>query len=289
MIGTRTVLAAGVVGVGLVLVVGRGGPGPAAALEARQLVVDRAAAADDALAALESAMQPSVDAARRGAAGVVTGEDLPGGDLDAAAERLEEARSASAEAAAALAALDGAVRAAGLDATVPEPVRPDELASIGSQLAGAAPAADAFAAMRQRAEGLVGRLEQALTALDAGSVADGRQRLAEARADHDAIEAWEVELVTLPVWLDTTDAMIGAMEAIVEATEAGDQAAATAAAEEFAALAQDASTADRALRIAIGEGGTAVTAAPMGRLATTLRDVADARAAVRSIGQRAER
>jgi hypothetical protein len=220
---------------------------------------------------------------------VVTGEDPPGGDLEAATERLADARPAAADAAAAMAALDGAVRAAGLDATVPEPVTPDELASIGSQLAGTAPAADAFASMRQRAEGLVGLLEQALAALDAGSVADGRHRLAEARADHDAIEAWEVELVTLPVWLETTDAMIGAMEAIVEATEAGDQAAAIAAAEEFAAQAEEASTADRALRIAIGEGGTAVTAAPMGRLATVLRDVADARAAVRSIGQAAER
>jgi hypothetical protein len=289
MIGTRTVLAAAVVAVGLALVVGAGGSGPTAALEARRLVADRAAAADDALAALESAMQPSVDAARRGAAGVVTGEEPPGADLDEASERLEDAQQAASAATAALAALDGAVRAAGLDASVPEPVTPDELASIGSQLAGAGPAADAFAAMRQRAEGLVGLLDDALAALDQGSLTAGRQRVAEARADHDVIEAWEVELVTLPVWLETTDAMIGAMEAIMAAAEAGDEAAALAAAEEFTARAEDAATADRALRIAIGEGGTAVTAAPVSRLAAALRDIADARVAVVSIGATAER
>jgi hypothetical protein len=94
-----------------------------------------------------------------------------------------------------------------------------------------------------------------------------------------------VELATLPVWLDTTAAMIGALEAIVAATESGDVAGARAAAEDFAAASQDAGPADRALRIAIGEGGSAVTAAPLGRLADVLRDVSSARLEVASIVQ----
>ena len=48
--------------------------------------------------------------------------------------------------------------------------------------------------------------------------------------------------------------MIGAVEGILAATRAGDAAAAGEAAAAFAALAADAATADRALRIALGEG-----------------------------------
>jgi len=109
--------------------------------------------------------------------------------------------------------------------------------------------------------------------------------VAEARADHDALAAWEVELVTLPVWLQAAGAMVDAVEAIVAATRAGDAAAAAAAADAFAASSADAVTADRALRIAIGEGGAAVTAAPLGRLAEMLRGVAEARSEVAAILQ----
>jgi hypothetical protein len=73
------------------------------------------------------------------------------------------------------------------------------------------------------------------------------------------------------------------METIIAATEAGDQGSAAAAAQEFAALAEEAGPADRALRIALGEGGSAVTAAPLGRLADLLREVALTRLEVASI------
>ena len=289
MIGTRAVAAALVVAAAVVLLLGGGGPGPATTLDARRLVVDRAAAADDALGALEAAMQPGVDAARRGTALVVAGADPPGLDLVAAGELLGGAQPLAADAAAALAALHGAAVAAELEATIPEAVTPDELGSIAAQIAGTAPAADGFATMRRRAERLVGLLDEALAALEAGSLTDASERVTAARADHDAIAEWEVELVTLPVWLDTTDAMIGAVEAIVAAAEVGDEAAARAAAEDFAALGDEAATADRALRIALGEGGTAVAAAPLSRLATAMRDVADARAAVVSVLEGVER
>jgi hypothetical protein len=289
MIGTRAAVAAAVVAAAVVLLLGAGGAGPATTLEARRLVVDRAAAADEALAALEASIQPGVDAARRGTALVVAGADPPGAELTAAGESLEGAVPVATHAAAAMEALDGAVLAAGLDATIPDPVSPDELGSIAAQLGSTAPAADAFATMRRRAEGLVGLLDESLVALEAGSLAEAGERVADARADHEVIAAWEVDLVTLPVWLVTTDAMIGAMEAIVAAADAGDEAAALAAAEDFAGLSEEAATADRALRIALGEGGTAIAAAPLGRLATLLRDVADARAAVASTLEKVER
>jgi hypothetical protein len=159
------------------------------------------------------------------------------------------------------------------------PVDPGEIESIAAQLAASAAAADRFADQRRRAERVTEALVEALAALEDGDLATGGARIAEARAAHDAIAGWDVDLVTLPVWLGTTDAMIGAMETIERATRAGDEVAARAGADAFAALADDAAPADRALRIAIGEGGSAVTAAPMGRLADVLRTIDAARAA----------
>ena len=175
--------------------------------------------------------------------------------------------------------------AAGLGESVQLEVAAGEVGSVAAQLESTAPAADAFAAMRRRAEGLVSRLEQALEALEEGELERARTEVAAVRADHDVLAAWAVELVTLPVWLDTTDAMIGAVEAIVEATDAGDRPAALDAAAEFAALAEDAAAADRALRIAIGEGGSLLAGTPLGRLADLLRNVASARLEVASIVQ----
>ena len=90
--------------------------------------------------------------------------------------------------------------------------------------------------------------------------------------------AWETDLPTLPVWIGTTDAMIDAVERILDATRAGDAAAARDAADEFAALADEAATADRALRIALSEGGAALIAAPLERLAAALRSIEGAHA-----------
>ncbi len=289
MIGTRQALIVIVAGVALVPLLGSGGPGPAADLQARRLVAARAAAADAQLAELEAAIEPGLDAARRGAALVVTGDEAPGSALRLAADHLALADPIADRALMSLDALDGAVQAAGMDPAVPSLPAAGELASIAAQLGGSADAADAFAAMRSRAEQLVSTLDEALAALEDGSLTEAETLVAEARADHDALAAWEVELVTLPVWLGTTDAMIGAMEEILAATEAGDEAAALAAAEDFAALAEEASPADRALRIAMGEGGMAVTAAPLGRLADYLRTVAAARAEVAAIGEAARR
>ena len=50
-------------------------------------------------------------------------------------------------------------------------------------------------------------------------------------------------------------------------------------------MAEQAVAADRALRIAIVEGGATVTGTTLGRLADTLRGVAEARVAVASIVQ----
>jgi hypothetical protein len=284
MIGTRLVPAV-VLPLILVPLLGAGGPDPCVERAARALVVERAAAADAALAAFEQAVAPGLDAARRGAAGVVSGEGSPGDELRSAASQIAATEEAALTARRAVRALEGARAALGAGEPIPLQPANGEVESVAAQLESAAPAADAFAAMRRRAENLTTRLEEVLEALDDERVDDARTALAVVRADHDALGAWEVDLVTLPVWLETTDEMIAAVERILVATEAGDRQGALDAAEDFASTAEDAGPADRALRIAIGEGGSAVTAAPLARLADLLRDVATARLAVASIVQ----
>jgi hypothetical protein len=284
MIGTRGLIAGLAATVALVPLLGSGGPDPAAGLAARALVLDRAELADVALAELADALAPALEQARGGTARIVTGDEPPGPSLAEAGTAIGELDGLAGRVRRALAALNGARAAAGMGSReIPAPAQPGELGSIGAQVGGTAGAADAFAEMRARTDVVTVALEQALVALDEDDLETADGLVVDARAAHDALAAWDVDLVTLPVWLETTDAMIGTMESIVLATRAGDEAAAAAAARTFASLAPDAATADRALRIAIGEGGGAITAAALGRLVDVLRAIDDARAEVASI------
>jgi hypothetical protein len=166
---------------------------------------------------------------------------------------------------------------------VAQPISAGQLPSIGAQLDATASAGDAFADLRRRGTALPATLEEALTALEAGDLDGADEIVTQARSDHDLVASWEGEPVTLAVWIETTDAMISAMETIVTATRAGDSAAAGAAADAFADLGDDAPFADRALRIALSEGGSALTAAPLERLAAALGGIEDARAATAEI------
>jgi hypothetical protein len=284
MIGTRAAASAGVAVLGLALALGQVDGDPSAAVGAARLVRERTAAAISALDALRAAVQPGLDAARRAAADVVDGNEAPGPRLTEAAELIAGAERSVVPARRAVAALDAAWLAWHPDATtLPEPVAAGELSGIAAQLAAVGPAADEFAGLRGRGTGVPGVLEEALLALERGAVDEAAELAARARADHDAIVAWQTDLPTLPVWIETTDAMIGAVERILEATRAGDEAAAGEAAETFVALADDAAAADRALRIALSEGGAALTAAPLERLAAALRSIEGARAAAGAI------
>lgn len=277
----RTSLPAAVVAVVLVLALDGGHGDPASRLAAEQLVTERRERALAALESVRSAIGPGLEAARRGAARTVGGDGPPGPAFEEAATLLGEAVEEAVAVREALAAYDGAVLARDPDAApVGQPIPSGEIASIGAQLEAVAPAADAFADQRERAGELVETLEDALAALDDGSLDEAAALAESARTDHAALLAWEVDLVTLPVWLDTTDAMITAVEDLVAATRAGDAVRALAAADDFVALSEEAAPADRALRIAIGEGGSSIAAAPLERLATLLREIEAARAHV---------
>ena len=275
---------------GVVLLLGPGAPRPEVDQTARRMIVEAAEDADAALAALAAALAPAVEAGRAGSARAVAGDEAPGPKLEEAAALTRAAQGSAAEAQRTLVALDAARKASDPEAPSLESVtESDELDSIAAQLIASAEAADEFAAMRARAASVVGELDATLAALDAGDLDGARDRMARARDAHTAIAEWDIGLVTLPIWVDTTDAMIGAVGRIITATERGDAAAADRAAGEFAALTDDAATADRALRIAIGEGGSAVSAVPLERLAAILAAIEDARATVSSVREAAER
>jgi hypothetical protein len=290
MIGIRAALSGTLAAALCAGAVQAGGSGPGAALAADALVADRAARADAALAEVELALEPVLAAARRGAARIVAGDEQPGDELRAAADAARAAEPAMGRAASALERLAGArlvldARAA----TVEAPVATGEMGSIAAQLEATAEAGDAFATMRRRADAVTRELATALEALDDGDLDAAQAAVEAARREHRHIAEWEVDLVTLPLWLDTTDAMIGAMEAIVAATRAGDAAAARVAAMSFAAVEEEADTADRALRIAVSEGGSSVAAPALGRLVDVLAAVRQARMEVAVILQAADR
>jgi hypothetical protein len=247
---------------------------PAGSIAAERLLRERASTAVEALDALRSALEPGLDAARHASAAVVAGDEEPAPLLEAAGDEVAAAEGAATAARRAVASLNGASDAWRPDLeTVPEPIAAGSLPSIGAQLGAAGPAATEFVDLRRRSTGLPATLEEAVAALDAGDVDAAAAILARARADHDLIAAWEAAPSTMPVWLETTDAMIGAVEGIVAATRASDLDAAMAAAGAFADLAKESTDADRALRIGLSEGGAAIAAAPLERLATELRHI----------------
>ena len=271
MIGSRSALAALATALALALGLGGGVPRPEIGVAAREAVIDRADTADAALLALREHLELALDAARSGAARVVAGDDEPGPMLDRAADTVLGARDAAVDAGAARAQLDGArISLAPGDAPLPPAPDPAEVTSLATQLAATAAAAETFVAIRWGAESVTPTLEDALTALEAGDIDEAEGLTAAARAAFDAVTEQAIGGATVAVWRGTVDAMIDAMERLLIAAREDDASAAEAAADELAALAEEAPAADRALRIALGEAGSAVSATPLSRLAALL-------------------
>ncbi len=281
MIRMRHAATTAAVAFGLGLVLGPGAPNPALALASDDLIAERAAAALDALDAFSADVEEALDGARVASAAVVSGDEAPTERIDDAAGLAIAAEQAVVPVRRAINGLAAVVSASDPDtAPPPQPVSAGELTSIGAQLRASTDAAGRFVAIRRQATGLPGVLDRALAALDEGSLDEARGLVAGARADHAAVVAWETDLPTLPVWIETTDAMISGVEDIVEALEAGDAAAAERAGKDVAALGDEAAQADRALRIALGEGGSALLGPPLERLAATLRSLEASRGAI---------
>jgi hypothetical protein len=289
MIRGQSLLAAGfsIIGIGLLF-----GQRPAVAeLAAPQDAVatdaayrGRAMAALEAIEALEAALDPGREAARRGSARIVAGAEPPGPPLEEAAGSLEAAIDEADALVGLLAAVRGSTAADGDEP--PSPVDGQDLVSIAAQLRDSAPAGEEFAAMRRRSEEVGTALDVALQALERGDTAAATDALNGARERHEILTAWEPGLVTLPIWLDTTGRLLDAIEDLLAAVEAGDPDRVTAAGSAVAAVGDEAREADVALRLAMSEGGAAVARAPLERLAGVLRRLDETRVALVAIVER---
>jgi hypothetical protein len=240
--------------------------------------------ADRALSALAADLGVALEHGRSGTARVVDGDQDPAVELVAASDALLAARPAAEVAGRALDALRGVLGA----------VRPHQpalpavpvsgtLSVVAGQLADAAAAAGPFVDRRLAAEHTVERRGAALAALDADDPDSALDRVAEARSAHAVVAGWEEPPRALPVWLETSQALIDAVEALAEASLAGDAEAVDAAAAAYRAAAESARQADTALAISIAEAGSTVAAIPLGRLAAMTAQVAELRDGVASV------
>ena len=269
--------------VALVLVLGGGAPRPEVVMASNAAVASAADRTLDAIDRLEAELAPAVDAARAGSARVVAGEEDPAERLAAAADMLLAAAPTAVDVREALGDLERA-RAALDPSARPLPRAPDggDLASMAGQLGDAGEAGARFAETRRRAEAVSDALVDALDTAAAGKPDEAHQQLLLGLVAVDELRAWEDDAPALSVWIDTVDAMIRAMQRLVDAVRAGDANEAEAAQAAFADAAEGGTEADRALRIGLGEAGSAVTAVPVGRLAEALAALGELELAIRA-------
>lgn len=275
---------------GLLLVFGSRAADPAVAdpaTRAGRLAQARAAVAtaDAALAELEEALREAADAGRRGSALTVAGDTPPGAALLSAADQLEQI---AGPAGAMTGALDRAREAAGtLAAVLPEGVvlplldaTPVELYGMAVQLRAAAAPADAFAARRHQAEDSMQALAAAVAALDADAPAAALPYLDALDLLLAGLRSWSDAPATFSAWLAVIGEFGAASRALADASLAGDADALATAARRYATASEAARGADQALGLAMAEGGAAIAATPLRRLADLLEQLFQLRGAL---------
>ena len=155
-----------------------------------------------------------------------------------------------------------------------------DLGSIATQLRGTLAPADAFAEMRRSTRATLDQLQAALVALRGNDLAAARSALDSADDAMAVVRAWPGKIATLPLWITTADRLLAALHDVADARATGDAAAEARALAAYRAAIDDATQADRALAIALAEGGGGILQAPMARLADALAKVQAASAAV---------
>lgn len=256
---------------------------PADVAAYRRAVVADAEAAKGALTALRETVEGAIERARGGVAATVSGDEPPGPMLEVAAARLEEGQPAADRAQAALSALRGQLAIGG---SVDAPrllASSDDLASIAAQLRDSASSADGFARMRLATRQVLGGLQAVLVGLRANDLHAAGLGIAAARTALDEVRAWPGRLVTLPVWIATASALLDALTGVVDARRDGDATREAQALDAYRRASDEAARADRALAIAIAEGGGAVSQAPLARLADLLAKIDATRASVSAV------
>jgi hypothetical protein len=284
------------IGIGLGLAVGMGfglrSPDPARAdpptEAARQgELADAAQAADGALGSLARRIAVAREHARLGTALTASGE-APAPELTAAAEALAAASGEADDAKRGLELLAGLAAAIEPADTIPSlSYGGTDLEQIAAQLEASAAAATLFVERRHATQAIVSALSAALAELERDEPSAALTSLAEADAPMALLDAWEQRPPLLRYWMTISADLLGAAGDIARATLADDPAAAKAAGERYAKAAQAARGADNALALALSEGGAAVIATPVRRLAAVADEVDEARAALRWVRLRA--
>lgn len=253
---------------------------PAAAAAYQQQLSATAREADEALRRLDDGLQVALGSARQGAADTVSGDEPPGPRLATAADQIEAVGDRLRTARAALARVASLLAIHG-ETDAPR-LRLDDadLAAIGKELRDASGPSDDFAAMRRSSQAVLTELRAALVATDAGqsavalaAVTAGEQRLGEVRA-------YDAQLVTLPVWADTSAALLAALRDLANARLDHDVERERTALRSYARAAASAAQADRGLAIALAEGGAAISRSPLSGLADALAQLRDGRTAL---------
>jgi hypothetical protein len=243
---------------------------------------DAGLAAAIALERLHAVLETALAAGRDGTAATVNGDTDPAPALASAAERVGAARGPASVAIRAVDRLSGMSNAEGL-ALPPLQLSPSQLATIVGQLRSAVEPASTFASMRGGTERTVAELGSTLAALQRGDPRAALRAADRAEGELAAIRAWKADLVTLPLWINTTDRLLAALRRGSEALISGDGAALGEARRQFAAAAVEAHRADLALGIAIAEGGSSIADPALRGLARSLGEVERSADAVASV------
>ena len=250
---------------------------PALATAYRQQLEMTVRDADAALRQLGDGLQLALGSARQGAADTLSGEEAPGPRLALAADQVEalEGRLRAARAALARVASQLAI---GSRTDAPRlALAPTDLAPIGQALRGASAPSDAFAAMRRSSQAVLTELRAALIATDAGQSAAALVAVTAAQRRLAVVRAYDAQLVTLPIWADTSTALLDALQELSRARLAHDLARERGALRSYARAAASAAQADRALAIALAEGGAAISRSALQGMADALAQLQAAR------------
>ena len=231
---------------------------------------DVASAADRALDDLIAQLKVAIDGGRRGSALIQDGDQDPGPAFDEAASATRSAATLADRAADATERLDAVLRSVE-SAGGPLPPGPSSsLAAIAEQLTTSGAAGGSFVERRLAATATLTALAEALGALDDDDPGAALAALDRADASLATVAEWPAPPTVLPLWLETTGAMLEAARGIAGATIAQDPKAAEAAANAYRRAAEEARRADTALAIAIAEAGSSLAGTPMRLLAEAL-------------------
>jgi hypothetical protein len=238
------------------------------------------------LADLQAALDAAIEHGREGTARTVAGDAPPEPEYLAAAEALTALAPGADDAAIAVGNLAAVIRALDPQRSVTRlPPGSGELLGIAAQLRESAQAAGPFVATRMASEGTLAALAQALADIQDGDLPAALAALDRAAEARGVVAAWENPPATLPFWLETSDDMIVALERLVTATSAGDDAGVAQATADYADAAEEAHQADLALAISLSETGSDIARTPLRRLTAYAAAVSEALEAAASVSE----